>query len=780
MPPSRIGCLLSLALAVPLLAQDAPARIHGRVVDGSGAPIPGARIALLNTPRSTYTSESGDYEIVGLAPRGYLLRAQRLGYSPSAIDSLTLGPGQQVERNFTLEVLPLRLSEVVVSPGSYSLLDPRTSQQVLSREQLLSRPQLAEDLFRSLNRLPGLSGSEYNSRLRVRNGGQDELLVTLDGLELREPFHLKDLDAALSILDAEVIGNVELKTGGFGAQYGNRTTGVIEMTSASADADRARNSIGLSISNLRAKSEGRFSGGRGSWIASARRGYLDVILSLIGEDDAPDPRYYDYFAKVERQIGDGHVLSGHALVAGDALHYEDDGGASFITSHYDNQYLWTTLQSRLTRTLSVTTLASYSHFTWRRDGRIVDLFRITQNSPIDTVENSRIDDDRFLNVVGAKQDWIWDASSRVSLLGGGELRRETSRFEYQGIERHWGFNQNGANLIDTTLVRASLRPNGNQVSGYGALRARPWSRLTTETGIRADRHDWTGSTIVAPRVSAAFEATRRTTVRAGWGLYPQSHAIQDLSVVDGDTLFAPAERAEQRVIGVEHRLRPGWTLRAEAYDRMIRDPRARWINTDGDIALMPEVERDRLRLSPSRARVRGLEWLATYDRGGAVRASGSYVLSKGTQIQDGVETPRPFDERHAVAVDLTTRSRRGWTWAYAFTMHSGWPYIPAKFVADTISSGPPVQAVVQRVPAAPFFTAHLPAYYRVDTRLSKAFDRGRNRISAFIEVFNLLGRENVAGHDWSAFLRSNGTLAVSSSEGLFLPRLPSVGVRWEF
>ena len=113
-------------------------------------------------------------------------------------------------------------------------------------------------------------------------------------------------------------------------------------------------------------------------------------------------------------------------------------------------------------------------------------------------------------------------------------------------------------------------------------------------------------------------------------------------------------------------------------------------------------------------------------------------------------------------------------------MHSGWPYIPAKFVADTLSMGPPVQAVVQRVPAAPRFTAHLPTYYRVDTRLSKSFDRGRNRISAFVEVFNLLGRENVAGHDWSAFLRTNGTLAVSSSEGLFLPRLPSVGVRWEF
>jgi hypothetical protein len=779
MLPARSAALL-LFFAAQSFAQDPSASIRGRVLDSGGAPIPGARVALLGTPRSAYSNENGEFALSGLMPRTYLLRAQRLGYAPSAIDSVSLAAGQTIERNVTLQVLPLRLSEVVVSPGSYSLLDPRSSQQVLSREQLLSSPQLAEDLFRSLNRLPGLSGSEYNARLRIRNGGQDELLVLLDGLELVEPFHLKDLDAALSILDAEAIGNVELRTGGFGAQYGNRTTGVIDMTSATPDADRARNSFGLSFSNVRAKSEGRFSDGRGSWLASGRRGYLDVILKLIGEEDAPDPRYYDFFGKVERQLGDANQLSIHALVAGDALHYEEDNGSNFVTSHYDNQYFWTKLRSQLADRLTVTTLASFSRLTWTRDGRIVQLFRLTQNGPIDTVEKARIDDDRALDVFGAKQDWVWDASSRISVLGGTELRHASSRFEYHAVDRDWGFNQQGAHLVDTTLVAASLRPDGNQVSGYAALRARPWSRLTTETGIRADRHDWTGAAIVAPRASAAFDVSMRTTVRAGWGLYPQAHAIQDLSVVDGDTAFAPAERAEQRVLGVEHRLRAGWTLRAEAYDRIIRDPRARWINTDGDIEILPEVESDRLRVSPSSARVRGFEWLATYDRGGAVRASGSYVLSKGTQIQDGVETPRPFDERHAVALDLTTRSRRGWTWTTAFTMHSGWPFIPAKFVTDTIAPGPPPQVVVQRVPAAPLFVEHLPTYRRVDTRVSKTFDRGRHRIGAFIELFNLFGRENVAGHDYSAFLRQNGTLAVNRSDGLFLPRLPTLGVRWEF
>ena len=772
--------LVSLLVATSSsLAQSPVATVRGRVMDRSGAPIVGARVALLGTPRSTYSNENGEYALAGLEPRAYQLRAQRLGFTLPPVDSIVLSAGQTLAHDVTLEAIPVRLSQVVVSPGSYSLLDPRTSQQVLTRDELLTRPQLAEDLFRSLNRLPGMSGSDYSAKLRVRNGLTDEVLVTLDGLELVEPFHLKDLDAALSMLDVEVIGNVELKTGGFGAQYGNRTTGVIEMTSASPDADRARNSLGLSLSNVRAKTEGKFSGGRGSWLASARRGYLDILLKLIGEDEGPDPTYYDLFGKVQRQIGTRHLLSIHGLVSGDRLEFTDDGGESFAMTRYDNNYAWGTLKSQLTDALSVTTLASWSHLTWLRDGRIVDQL-CRQGAPCVFEEGARVNDDRALDVVGLKQDWTWDASARLSVLAGGELRAERSRLEYSSIRRDWGYPQSGPVVLDSTPIAASLEPEGNRISGYTALRARPITRLVTEIGVRADRHEWTGQTTIGPRASAALDLTPKTTLRAAWGIYPQAHAIHDLSVVDGDTVFARAERAEQRVVGIEQELGRGWRLRTEAFDRIIRDPRARWINADGDLQILPEVESDRVQLSPSDARVRGIEWLATYDRGGGVRASGSYVLSKGTQTQDGIVTLRPFDERHAIALDLAARSRRGWTWAFAFTLHSGWPLIPPAYRVDTLSQGPPTLVAVSRIPSEPLFTDTRDTYHRFDVRMSKGFDRGRHRISVYVEVFNLLNHLNHAGNSYNIGFLQNGTLRVTPEKEHSLQRLPSLGVRWEF
>lgn len=108
--------------------------------------------------------------------------------------------------------------------------------------------------------------------------------------------------------------------------------------------------------------------------------------------------------------------------------------------------------------------------------------------------------------------------------------------------------------------------------------------------------------------------------------------------------------------------------------------------------------------------------------------------------------------------------------------HSGWPFIPATFRVDTLS---PTQRAIRRVPSTPLFVEQLDAYQRFDVRVSRAFDVERSRISFFAELFNILDTENQRGNSYAVRVVS-GEFQVQRFRETFLPRLPSLGVRWEF
>ena len=128
----------------------------------------------------------------------------------------------------------------------------------------------------------GISATDFSSKFTIRGGENDEVLMTLDGMELYDPFHQRDVSGGLfSIVDIETVQNIELLTGGFSAEYGNRQSGVFNMkTKQVADGER-HISVGLSMMNARFYTDGKFANNKGSYLFSARRGMLDVIFKRL-------------------------------------------------------------------------------------------------------------------------------------------------------------------------------------------------------------------------------------------------------------------------------------------------------------------------------------------------------------------------------------------------------------------------------------------------------------------------------------------------------------------
>jgi outer membrane cobalamin receptor len=759
--PLALGALLIATAASRLPAQSL---VRGTVREGAtGRPLASASVRLAGTSHQTAADAAGGFALRGIPAGSYQLTVRHLGFAPEA-RPITLAGGDTLNVDVSLNPAAIPLSDIVVTPSRFGVADERAAATAtLSHDDVETLPQLGEDVYRAIQRLPGLSTYDFTARFWVRGAPNDEVLARLDGVELLEPFHLKDLDASLSIVDVETVGNLTLTTGGFTAEYGDRLAGVLEMETLSDGTARPRTTLGLSITSVRASSRGQFAGGRGRWLASARRGYLDIVLKLIDAQEGIDPRYYDLGGKVEYQLGAHHRVSAHVLRAGDALTYGDEDEPQ-LDSRYGSSYAWLGWQAAFGQRVTARTVLSGARLSWRRTG-------LGAFAQVDSLD---LQDRRGLDLVTLRQDWTAALADRLALRWGYDLRTGWADYGYFAWRERTVLDADTlARVRDTTIAR--LAPTGTAFGVYVAPRVRPLSPLTLEAGLRLDRHSWTGEHTWSPRVNAAYALGRRTTIRAAWGLYHQAHGLHQLAVQDGDPRFYPAERAEHRVLGLEHQLGSGIALRAEAYERRSSRLRPRFVNLNDYTEVFPEVQGDRARLDPTRGRARGLELLAERRLGGKLDWSLSYGAAVTEEEISGTLVPRIRDQRHTVAADVTYAPDASWRLSWGWQFHTGWPFTGSVFALDTLASGDPM--IVGSF--GPVNADRLPAYHRFDLRVTRRFTIGRSVLRVFLDLFNAYDRTNLNGYDYRVSVSGGRAVATRSGQEL-LPRLPTIGASWEF
>lgn len=773
------GSMMSVLFAVvvasgasvsPSLAQTSTARVVGQVVDASsGAPVEGAVVELQERSSSALTDSSGRFVFDGVPEGAYSLRVDRLGYRV-AIQPIAVADAD-IRVTVSLETAVLALSEIVVSPGRFGVMGEAAvrQQQTLTREDLETVPQVGEDVFRVLRTIPGVAVDDISTRLNVRGGMDTELLHLLDGVELYEPYHLKDFDGVFGIVDVQSIGGIELVTGGFGPEYGDKLTGVFGMTSRTPPVAGTSTAVGLSVSNVSLMSRGSFAEGRGEWLFQARRGYLDALLALTdSKDDGEElsPRYYDIFGKSQLRLGERHRVAINGLYAGDQLTFiAPEGG---VRSTWSSAYGWLTWDAAFDR-VSFTTLAFAGGLDRERGGSIDD--------PGDYrgPEQLRVDDHRDLRFVGVREDVRIELADRVFLKVGGEAKSLSADYDYDSTSRRVALLPDGSIGSVSDTVSVALAPEGEEKSLYVAARVRPFDAFTTEIGARYDEVSHSDDRSVSPRVLAALQVTDATAFRASWGRYRQSHGIHELEVGDGEIDFFPSDRAVQLAIGVEHRFDFGLSARLEAYRRDMSDQRPRFVNADREIDAFPEAEGDRLRIDPGKGLARGIEVLGAIDRG-SWSWTASYALSEAKDRLDDRWVPRTLDQRHAVGLTSAYRSESPWKFSWTFQWHSGWPATPSVFYAEELSDG----TVVLARGVGDLNALRLPSYHRLDFRVSRDFDVGGGVLQAYLDVFNLYNRANLRSLGFYPRV-SNGTVRTIQEPGEeLLPILPTIGFRWEF
>ncbi len=285
-----------------------------------------------------------DFDSTDVPVGSHRLETTATGFIGEGLENVVVSSGETTEVNFRLQAMLIPLKEIVVTASASLLREAPAAAVALDRQQIRELPHFGDDLFRAVQVLPGTSGSDFSARFVVRGGLYDEMLVTLDGQEVMEPFHLKDFQGVFSILDPEMIGGMELTPGGFTAEYGDRMTAVLDMDTV--EPKKTRTGVGISLTTAWVNTGGIFAGGKGSWLASARRGYLDFILKATGgndeDGDPPDPRYWDAFGKLAYAPNNKNAFSLAVLYADDDLLFEEDDEDEYVdvNSGYTSKYLW--------------------------------------------------------------------------------------------------------------------------------------------------------------------------------------------------------------------------------------------------------------------------------------------------------------------------------------------------------------------------------------------------------------------------------------------------------
>lgn len=292
----------------------------GFVIDkGNGERIAYTNVVVVGTSLGAITNKEG-YFVINKVPTGEVeFFISNIAYTPAKVEKTFGFPNSEIFFKVELEKTTIQMEGLTVSGNKF--VDEINSRKIViskvtrTTEDLTNIPQIADaDVFRAIQVLPGVSAmSDFSSGLYVRGGSPDQNLILLDDTDVYNPSHFGGI---FSTFNTDAIESVELLKGGFPAKYGGRLSSVLDVTNL--DGNRKHHQGVARISLISANSTIQGPWAKGSYMASFRRTYIDLIAKAI---DLPIPDYYFYdgHAKVTWDVSDKDKITGSTYFGKDKL-----------------------------------------------------------------------------------------------------------------------------------------------------------------------------------------------------------------------------------------------------------------------------------------------------------------------------------------------------------------------------------------------------------------------------------------------------------------------------
>jgi outer membrane receptor protein involved in Fe transport len=227
---TRTIALLFL-LTLPALSLHAQkATISGKITDArTGEELIGVNVLVKGTYYGAASGMDGSYVIRDVNPGEYTLVISLIGYKKIQKTGVDVNAGQKLKLDFEMEETILTMDEAVVIIGRKPLMDieETASSRTVTAEDI--EVAVIENVTDVVAQQTGVVKSDEG--IHIRGGRAYENAFLLDGISVQDPLAGTGFGLQLS---AASIQELEVITGGFNAEYGQATSGVVNVTTKEA------------------------------------------------------------------------------------------------------------------------------------------------------------------------------------------------------------------------------------------------------------------------------------------------------------------------------------------------------------------------------------------------------------------------------------------------------------------------------------------------------------------------------------------------------------------
>ena len=311
---AAIVLVCAAALAEPRAAQaqsTAPdtATIRGVVLDrADGSPIADVAVKLQDAGVTVKTDEAGRFELTGVAPGRHVVYVSLVGFI-LVKRQVEVAAGATLDLTIALSEGTGTYSETVNVAGERFREQEKSvpAQQTLGSADIQNlRNLLTNDPMRAIQVLPGVTtGDDFRSEFAVRGSPFSRMNFTFDGIPTSFLLHtvqqVQD-GGSIAMVNGDILDGITLLNGSYPQRYGNRLGAELDFHMREGSRDRTQIRVGVSGTDASVVVEGPLGHAKaGSWLVSARKSYLELLLKQI-QDEGDEDNFGFGFSDVQSKL----------------------------------------------------------------------------------------------------------------------------------------------------------------------------------------------------------------------------------------------------------------------------------------------------------------------------------------------------------------------------------------------------------------------------------------------------------------------------------------------